>query len=447
MRGKKLYLAVALAAVAALVAGYVFYNKTGGKTLGAGAVTAPAECGSGPAVLVVYKKGQEDLATIVKELLKTQLAGHLPQGTKFCQAVAEDIGLAGLRVYPAILVRAENVSEMLSRVLLNETVSDEWHPMRYDYAAAFETQIALQFGLPLPVYQYRARLLVVEGSTPFATVDKAALEPGSRIMALLSAVFVANITGVEYTKEPPAGANPSSLPTAYAVSSDPLDQDVPGVHKLGGNVYTPTDIDLADVFLQLGVAKAVEKTGAPPGIEGHPAIGNGRVHIAIYEDFACPYCAEFYNKTFPAIKEMVGSGQVTFHITDLIVHLNENVTRLHKLLLCYYNATGDPEAYLNEVIRIYSEIAKLYRDTNITSTAELYSRIGAILEEEKAKLGVDPGCEAAGLVDKATHEAAQAGLRGTPSFAVWVEGSDRVLYITGYHDAEFFKQLVKSLQQ
>ncbi|BES81791.1 DsbA family protein [Pyrodictium abyssi] len=447
MRGKKLYLVVALAAVAALVAGYVLYSKTGGKTLGAGAVTAPAECGSGPAVLVVYKKGQEDLAMLVEELLKRQLVDHLPQGTRFCRATAGDTGLTGLRVYPAILVRAENVSAMLSSALLNETVGGEWRPMRYDYTAAFETQIALQFGLPLPVYQYRARLLVVEGSTPLATIDQAALEPGSRIMALLSAVFVANITGVEYTKEPPAGANPSSLPAAYAVSSDPLDQGVPGVQRLGDNVYASTDIDLAEVFLQLGVAKAVEKTGAPPGIEGHPAIGSGRMHIAIYEDFACPYCAEFYNKTFPAIKEMIDSGQVTFHIVDLIVHLNENVTKLHKLLLCYYNATGDPGAYLDEAIRIYSEVAKLYRDANITSTAEFYNRIGAILEEEKARLGVDPDCEAAALVDKATHDAAQAGLRGTPSFAIWVEGSDRVLYITGYRDAEFFKQLVESLQQ
>jgi len=451
LRGKKLYVVLALAVVAAVATGYFLYtNSSEGRALETSSAGGARECGQGPAVMVVYQKGQEDLAMIIEEMLKQQLFGHVPQKTKFCSASVDETGLQGLRVYPAILVRAENVSTVLARVLLNETVGDGWKPMRYDYTAAFDTQLAMQFHLPMPVYKYSAKLIVVEGSTPYTSVNRTMMEPGSRVLALMSAIFVANVTSVEYTKEPPAGVSPSSLPVAYAVSKDPLDEGVPGLRKIGDHTYEPVDLDMADVFLNLGAAKAVEKTGQPPAIQGHPAVGNGEIHIAIYEDLVCPYCVKFYNDTFPAIKEMIDEGKVTFHITDLVVHTNANVTSLHKLLLCYYNVTGNAEAYLEAIIRIYHQVGMLYREVeagNITSMTEFYNKIGQILEEEKARLGIDYNCTAAKLVERATHEAMNAGLRGTPSFAVWVEGSNRVLYITGYRDAEFFKQLVESLQQ
>ncbi|KSW12114.1 hypothetical protein CF15_04925 [Pyrodictium occultum] len=444
MRGWRLYAAVAVAVAVAAAAALLLTHRGGGTA--ASSAAGPRACGSGPAVMVVYEKGQEKLASVVQELLSRQLAGLLPNGTRFCNATAEAAGLRGLRVYPAILVRAGNVSGELARALLNETLPGGWRPLRYDYTAAFETQVALRLGLPRPSYAYTAKLLVVEGDMPYATVNRDSLKPGSSIMEILSSLFAAKITGVEYVKKPPAGVDPRELPAFYAVSQQPLDRGVPGVRRISDNVYEVADVNITDLLLESGAVEAVEREGPPPGIEGHPALGHGRVHIAIYEDFACPYCARFYRDIFPEIKKLVDEGKITYHIVDLVVHLNPNVTRLHELLLCYYNRTGNATAYLEEATRIYSKVYKLYQE-GLASASQLYNSMGKLLSEEEQRLNATPDCPAASLVEEASHAAVMAGLQGTPSFAVWVEGSNKTLYILGYRDADFFRKLVDQLEK
>ena len=157
---------ISVLAVAIGVAAVLMYFRGGG-----GTEFCP---GNGPAVAIVYADGQEKLADALKKYLEVQLAGHI-NGARYCTVEASKLGVE-FRVYPVILVRAQNTSSQLASILLNTTVKGGWRPVRLDYTAAFAAQLAVQRGGKGPVYRDTATLLVVDGSTPFTKVNVSALK-------------------------------------------------------------------------------------------------------------------------------------------------------------------------------------------------------------------------------------------------------------------------------
>jgi hypothetical protein len=427
-------------------------GQAGGSAAGVEKLSSLQQC-SGDAVAVVYAEGQEALAEKIAELLRQQLNGHVPGDTRFCTVPASASGLEGARVLPLILVRAGNVSSRLGQLLLNKTIVDGFRPVRYDVDAVFAARVALQFNLPLPRYSVTAEALLVEPKAGVAYLDPTALEKDKQFMALTEAVFAANITSVGEADSIPQGLPYDTRPALVLRSSGDLTDGNPAVEALGDRLYAAKQIDFAKVFLQRGLAEAIEversaeELGLAKEAEKHPTLGSGPVHIAVFEDFMCPFCAKFYNETFPRLEGLAEEGKVTIHFLDLIVHQQGPSPRLHRLLACYYAKTRDSKGYVEAVKQIYRV---LWRDLQrlqkgeINETA-LNSDYEKLYQELSKKLGATGNCTEAGIVTEPTRLAMKLGLTGTPSFAAWRSGSGYVVLAEGFRSKDFFEKLVAEL--
>ena len=465
MSRAKLLAAAALAAVVVAAAWLLATHRGGGaaspsQATGNATGTAPGvlhagslgDC-SGDAVAIVYAKGQESLADKMAELLSQQLRGHVPNGTKFCTVPAAAAGMEKARVLPLILVRAENVSTRLGQLLLNTTIADGFRPVRYDVDAVFAVRVALQFNLPKPVYGVEAKALVLEPRSSVAALDPETLEKQEQLLSLTEAVFAAKIATIEKASSNISGYNWDTRPGLVLESSVNLSEGNPAVISLGNGYYAAREIDFAKVFIQRGlieafeVEKSAEQLGLAQAAAEHPTIGSGKIHIAVFEDFMCPFCAKFYNETFPALEKMAEEGKVTLHFLDLVVHRQGVSLRLHRLLACYYAKTHDAEGYVEAVKEIYrllwSGMQRLQKgEINETVLNQEYQSLFKKLEE---KLGVTDNCTAAKAPMETTALAAKLGLQGTPSFAAWREGAGYVVLTEGFRTPSFFEKLVESL--
>ena len=472
MASKLILVAVAVIVAAAALAAFMYTGGRGngsGKASSAtpGAAAAPgaasggggdvgnvaslASCGEGPAVAIVYARGQEKLAAQLARLLEQQLGQDLP-GAKYCTVPAEKVGVE-LRVLPSILVRGRNMSRRLSQILDNATSVEGFHPVKYDVAATFALRIAYAFNLPRPRYNAKAELVVVQGHLPEARLDIDRLRGDRMLMDSLAAAFAANITGVREEAEDrvPAEAlalGERPLVVAYSPSYN-LSKGTANVVSYGKGYYGLSRGDIGQALLSRGLVQLLEVEGGVVETRGHPSIGSGKVHIAIFEDFACPFCAKFYEKDLPKLLKLAREGRITLHFMDLVVHNAEQVRRLHTLLLCYYQKTGDAEGYVEAASRIYRKLSSLLAKLQAKEINEtqLLDELGKLADEMKEELGVDPAncSKALQEVIASTQMAIAAGLRGTPSFVIWYEGSPVAYYTIGYHPADFFEKLADEL--
>jgi hypothetical protein len=391
-------------------------------------------------VAIVYLSGQDRLAQLMAQHLTRQLAGRLEGGICLVKG-----GVKGLPAYPAILVRGK-AEDVFGRILLNRSLEGGWKLVRFDYVEPFAAQIAVAYRLKGgPVFERSARLLVVDGSTPFTRVNVTALREmlsQERYRVLFSAMFVANITGVEVAEKPPGNVTPRVLPAFYAVSSYNLSDGAPSVRPVAKGVYG-VDLNVAAMLAGTRVLKAFEERWLP-SVTGHPSLGSGRVHIALFEDFACPICAMFYARVMPLLIGYAENNTVTIHFMDLIVHNEANVTRAHSTLICLYEQTGNSTLY-------YHLASEIYRTLNIYASERkgntFLSWLGSYIANISRSYNVTSSCRSASLVEESTREALRAGIMGTPGFAVWLDGWNRSIIFTGYHDIGFFRQLISWLEQ
>ena len=395
--------------------------------------------------MIVYAKGQEDLAKTIGKLLENQFRQALPNAT-FCYEEAGKLGLSGLRVLPEILVRGNVTDPGLRRLLLNETLLGGFRPIVYDVDAMFATQVSLQFGLPRPRYGYNATLLVVNGTTPVTSiVNASAVKDNKRALAIFSAVYAANITSVKIVSPRELGAAADKLerlPNVLAESSVNLSKDTVNIVSLDG--YYAIKGGASGFLVNIGAAEAWEKRGLPdlPGLKDHPSIGNGPVHIAVLEDFECPFCARFYNNTLPYLEKLAREGRVTIHFYDLLIH--QNIIDLHAKLLCLYNKTGNATLYLEYAKRIYRALLEAQKARNFTLYQDALKRIEGEVDK---MLGGENCGKAREVVLNETHRFLAMGLRGTPTFILWRDGGDKAIYAVGYRDKTFFEKAIKSLEE
>ena len=451
MERRKLLALVAAAAAAAVAAvlamGLGGGSPQAGSAAGGGASGWDA-CGQGPAVAVVYAPGQEELAAAIKSLLERQLAGAVPNGTRYCTVDASRVGLLDARVLPLILVRGEARDPRLEEILLNTTLGPGFRPVAYDVAAMFALQVSMARGAPGPRYGVSASLYIVQGHYNVTSVDTAAVERDRRLLSILSAAFAANITGVEAV---PPGQAPGELvgraevlPAVFVKSNVDLAEGTLNIEEAAPGFYRYRRGGVEQLLTRPGLLEAWELLNATlPPVEGHPAIGGSQIHIAIFEDFMCPFCARFYNATFPFLEEQAAKGRVTLHFMDLVVH--QSVRPLHVKLLCLYHATHNASLYISYVKKLYRGLleARSFRDFNNT--------LASIEREVSERLG-DAQCpDAEQAVMMSTQWALGHGIEGTPGFVAWREGSKTLIVAVGYdeqrrfHDKTFFENLIEEL--
>jgi protein-disulfide isomerase len=199
------------------------------------------------------------------------------------------------------------------------------------------------------------------------------------------------------------------------------------------------DINIASMIAGTPILEASE-TERLPNVTGHPRLGSGRVHVAIFEDLACPVCAAFYGSVMPALVKLAENNTITLHFMDLIVHRVDNVTKAHEILLCLYRKTGNGTLYCHLVSEAY-RVLRLYSERG---GAGYTSWLGEFAANITRRYDITlSGCpNAIRDVEKSTMEAVHIGVLGTPGFVFWKDGFKYGIVVQGYHGIDFIREII-----
>ncbi len=434
------------------IAAYLLMSKGSSATKG-GEVTSTSSvatqpsleaCLKGPSAIIVYEDGEKDFADALLQYVEKQLASNLPPGTKFCSLSAKETGLTSLPMYPALVFRVEmtEIKGKLRSFILNETLPGGYIPFRYDYFASFATQLGMYLGKGAPKYTHEAKVIIVNGDAPGTQVNEKYLGAAKgRLAVVLSAIFVADIKDIQVTDKPPVGIVPDEYPAVYAESSANLSKYNPDLREVAPGIYYDYRDSLAELLAGLGlVPAALIKYKPIPYLDKHPALGNGKIHIAIFDDIMCPYCARLYANVMPKLVEYARNNTVTIHILDLPVHQSQEALEFHKLMLCYYNKTHDAWKYYEILHDTYKQLYSYI----LSGKAE--QKLAEMVKKLREELNTTELCPAAKYVELSIQHSQDVGIRGVPGIVIWKEGGRYMLVAMGYHDIDWFAEAIKWME-
>ena len=452
MRGVSKTLAISFIVVVIVIAGAAAYllmaKKSSTKSEGVQSTTSPQldlqGCLKGPSAIIVYEKGQKDFATTLLQYVERQLSGNLPPNTRFCALSANEVGLTSLPLYPALVfkISTNEIKGKLKEFVLNETLPGGYIPFRYDYFASFATQLGMYLGKGTPKYTHEARVIIVNGDAPGTQVNTKYLNAAKgRLGVVLSALFVADIKDIKVVDKPPAGIKPREYPAVYAESSTDLAKYNPDLREAAPGIYYDARDNLAEILTGLGLVPAALIPYKPiPYLDKHPALGSGKVHIAIFDDIMCPYCARLYIHVMPKLVEYARNNTITIHILDLPVHQSQEALVFHKLLLCYYNKTHNAWKYYEIMHDTYKQLYSYI----LSGKAE--QKLAEIVKKLREELNATELCPAARYVELSVQHAQDVGINGVPGIVIWREGGDKMLIAMGYHDLSWFLKAIKWME-
>ena len=158
-------------------------------------------------------------------------------------------------------------------------------------------------------------------------------------------------------------------------------------------------------------------------IDGLPVLGNkdARVTLVEFSDFQCPFCARHSRETLPAIvKEYVNAGKVKYVLRDFPIDaLHPRARKAHEAAHC----AGDQGKYWEMSHRLFANI-RGQEPAQLTAHAKALgldvAKFDQCLASERH----------ASRIQSAIDEGQRAGVRGTPSFFVGVDGDGRTVKAT-----------------
>jgi protein-disulfide isomerase len=158
-------------------------------------------------------------------------------------------------------------------------------------------------------------------------------------------------------------------------------------------------------------------------IDGAPFLGSkdAKVTVVEFSDFQCPFCARHSRETMPAIvKEYVNAGTVKYVVLDFPMEaLHPRIQKSHEAAHC----AGEQGKYWEMHRRLFGDIRG--QDERALSTHAKALRLDVAKFQE---------CLAAeryaARVRDAMGEGQRAGVNGTPTFFVGVDGDGRTVTAT-----------------
>jgi protein-disulfide isomerase len=177
-------------------------------------------------------------------------------------------------------------------------------------------------------------------------------------------------------------------------------------------------------------------------IDGLPFLGSkdARVTVVEFSDFQCPFCARYSRETLPAIvKEYVDAGRIKYVLRDFpIESLHPRVRKSHEAAHC----AGDQGKYWEMYHRLFANI-RSQQPQQLAAYAKALRLDAAKFEECLTSE------RHASRVQSAVDEGQRAGVRGTPSFFVGVDGDGRTVKATrmlrGAQPYERFKAMIDAV--
>ena len=198
---------------------------------------------------------------------------------------------------------------------------------------------------------------------------------------------------------------------------------------------------LDPVLTQL-IAKA-GPLGKEVPLAGLPAMGNAKAEVTLieYSDYQCPFCARYFQQTFPDIrKNYVETGKIRYMFSNFpLDSIHPQAFKAHEAAAC----AGDQSKYWEMHTQLFSNQRAL---------------LPAQLEKYAANIGMDvaiyKACVAsskhAAKVRQEFTTASNLGIEGTPTFVIGRAGTGdakmkAAKVLVGAQTFETFKEAIDAL--
>ncbi len=394
-----------------------------------------------PYVLISIYKGDSKFPSDVLSYVRDYFKQFIPENQELAVCVIpwNSSMLQGktLRIYPALAIKAENVSKELMEYF-GEKIGENIYIIKYPIVVdlATRTNIPVQYG-------YQAKAILVQGVSEYSRLDNQTL--ANELRRLLSLIAIANVTEVvldDYTNYPDIKAFPAVLFS----SNMNLSEQLPYLKRYDGKFLVDTRyaLPLAGLIsLSLGVQVYAEIHGEKPEVGVVIGKNDTSASLIVFVDLACSYCAKLINETLPKLDALVDEGKISI---SYAFSPSPHMMREHALLQCYVNVTGDSSGYV-KLTRMLAE--KLLNERRIVSESELKSLMRSIYGASLnyTELDVCANTTGSSIVRETIYEASKLGIAATPTIIVWNNKENMGLIIEGYIPADELMKVVEAVSK
>jgi protein-disulfide isomerase len=152
-------------------------------------------------------------------------------------------------------------------------------------------------------------------------------------------------------------------------------------------------------------------SAATVDINGALSLGSEKAPVAVVEfmDFECPYCKEFYARTFPAFKKIfIDTGKVVFYVVDFPLDRHAGALATAGAVRC----AADQGKYWEMFDKVESRASPASAEEEVSNLARAVGldmpEFSACVKSQKHK----------GEIESGSDNAAKSGIRGTPTFVI-----------------------------
>ena len=442
----KLIAAIAIAAVLgfSLILGALPYmlkvSNTQTPTPTTQTTSLPMSCDM-PYVLISIYKGNSKLPSNVLGYVRDYFKQFIPkdQELSVCIIPWNSSMLQGktLRAYPALAIKAENVSKELMDYF-GERIGENIYIIKYPIVV----DLASRYNVPVQ-YTYQAKAVLVQGESKYSRLDNQTL--ANKLKDLLSLIAVANVTDItldNYTNYPDIEAYPAVL---YSSNMN-LSEQLPYLKQYSGMFLVDTKyaLPLAGLISHtLGVQVYAEIHGKKPEVGVVIGRNNTPVSLIVFVDLACSFCAKLINETLPKLDSLVNEGKIS---VSYAYSPSPYMMREHALLQCYIKVTGDSSGYV-KLIRTLAE--KLLKERRTISESELKTLMNSIYGASLnyTELDVCANTTGTSIVKETISEASKLSITATPTIIVWNNRKNMGLIIEGYLPADELMKVIEAVSK
>ncbi len=392
-----------------------------------------------PYVLISIYKGNSKLPSSILGNVRDYFKQFIPKNEELaiCVIPWNHSMLNGkvLRAYPALAIKAENVSKEL-RNYLGEEIGGNIYVIKYPIVV----DLATRYNVPVQ-YTYKAKAIIVQGETTYSRLDNQTL--ADKLKDLLSLIAVANVTSIKlenYTNYPDIEAYPAVL---YS-SSNNISEQLPYLIFYRGKYLVDPKyaLPLAGLISHtLGIQVYAEIHGSKPAVGVTIGEINAPISLIVFVDLACPYCAKLVNETLPKLDSLVNEGELS---VSYAYSPSPHMMRVHALLQCYVNVTKDEKGYVKLVREL---AAKLLKERKTVDEIELRKLMKNIYGSQLNFTELDMCVNTTGIssVNKVVNEASKLGMTATPTIIVWNNKVNVGLIIEGYLPANELEKIIENV--
>ena len=173
----------------------------------------------------------------------------------------------------------------------------------------------------------------------------------------------------------------------------------------------------------------------------NPVLGRADAPVTLVEfsDYQCPFCRQFFDATFPALKkEYIETGKVRYAFRDFPI---DEIHPLARKAAEAARCAGDQGKYWEMHDLLFANQPALQRDELVT-----YAR------RSRLDVGTFTACLESGkhtpAVERSLADGMSAGVRGTPAFVLGRSSADNTVesvLITGARPVEAFRGEIERL--